>query len=79
MDGMNGAPRTYAGPADCARQVAAREGWAGLYKGFGANLAKVAPAASISWFVFEHAKGALACPDVAKLKKNGGGGGGGEG
>ena len=79
MDGMNGAPRTYAGPADCARQVAAREGWAGLYKGFGANLAKVAPAASISWFVFEHAKGALACPDVAKLKMNGGGGGDGEG
>ena len=35
-----------------------------MYKGFGMSLAKIAPAAGISWFVFEETKLYLHCPDV---------------
>ena len=66
MDGVQGAPRTYDGPWHCARAVVTLEGARGLYKGFAANLAKVAPAAAISWYVFEHAKAALACTDAGR-------------
>ena len=37
----------------------AREGVRGLYKGLAPNLAKMAPAAGISWFVFEEVKRGL--------------------
>jgi hypothetical protein len=40
----------------------------GGVQGFGMNLAKVAPAASISWFVFEESKLYLHCPDVCHHK-----------
>ena len=66
MDGVQGAPRTYGGPLHCARTVVTLEGARGLYKGFAVNLAKVAPAAAISWYVFEHAKAALACPEAGR-------------
>ena len=32
MDGRDGAPRQYRGMVDCFRQVACKEGLAGLYK-----------------------------------------------
>ena len=32
MDGRDGAPRQYRGMIDCFRQVACKEGLAGLYK-----------------------------------------------
>ena len=50
---------------DCLQQVIRTEGWKGLYKGFGMSLAKVAPAAGISWFIFEESKAWLNCGDVA--------------
>ena len=38
------------------RHLNATQGIAGLYKGILPNLAKVAPAAGISWVVFEEVK-----------------------
>lgn len=35
------------------------EGWKGLYKGLLPNLIKLAPAAGISWYLFEETKLAL--------------------
>ena len=57
--GAAGAPLKYAGMGDVLRRAVEREGVRGLYKGIGPNLAKVAPAAGISWFVFEEVKAAL--------------------
>lgn len=54
--GRGGAPLKYSSALDVLRQALAREGFRGLYKGIGPNLAKVAPAAGISWFVFEEVK-----------------------
>ena len=64
MDGFGGSPRLYKGMLHCFSQVLATEGFFGLYKGFGMSLAKIAPAAGISWFVFEETKLYLHCPDV---------------
>lgn len=54
--GRGGVPLKYASATDVLRQALAREGVRGLYKGIGPNLIKVAPAAGISWFVFEEMK-----------------------
>lgn len=57
--GRGGAPLKYASAADVLRRAVEREGVRGLYKGVLPNLAKVAPAAGVSWFVFEEVKRAL--------------------
>lgn len=54
--GVGGAPLKYGGMVDVVRQTLAREGVRGLYKGLAPNLAKMAPAAGISWTVFEEVK-----------------------
>ena len=64
VDGAGGGPRAYRSMLHCFQEVIAREGVRGLYKGFAANLMKVAPAASISWWCYEESKRALDCPDV---------------
>lgn len=54
--GVGGAPLKYRGMGDVLSRALAREGVRGLYKGITPNLAKMAPAAGISWFVFEEVK-----------------------
>lgn len=49
-------PYTYNGFFDVARQTVKREGFQGLYKGLLPNLAKVAPAVSISYLMYENLK-----------------------
>lgn len=49
-------PYTYTGFSDVLRQTIAREGYPGLFKGLVPNLAKVAPAVSISYFMYENLK-----------------------
>ena len=57
--GIGGQPLKYDGMSDVLRKTYGREGWRGLYKGSMTNLAKLAPAAGISWFVFEESKNML--------------------
>ena len=54
--GVGGNPIKYAGMADVFAQTLRNEGFAGLYKGLLPNLIKLAPAAGISWYVFEETK-----------------------
>lgn len=54
--GMGGAPLKYTGMFDVIRKTIALEGVQGMYKGLTPNLMKIAPAAGISWFVFEESK-----------------------
>ena len=61
MDALSKQP--YDGMVDCFWQVLRQEGWRGLYKGFGMSLAKIAPAAGISWFMYEESKALLGCQD----------------
>ncbi|RLV89200.1 Calcium-binding mitochondrial carrier SAL1 [Spathaspora sp. JA1] len=49
-------PYTYNGFFDVLNKTIAREGIPGLYKGLVPNLAKVAPAVSISYFMYENLK-----------------------
>ncbi|VEU20887.1 DEKNAAC101855 [Brettanomyces naardenensis] len=49
-------PYHYSGFFDVARQTVKREGFQGLYKGLLPNLAKVAPAVSISYLMYENLK-----------------------
>ncbi|CUM67488.1 uncharacterized protein PRCAT00005185001 [Priceomyces carsonii] len=49
-------PYTYNGFFDVLRKTIAREGYPGLFKGLVPNLAKVAPAVSISYFMYENLK-----------------------
>ncbi|KAK9823074.1 hypothetical protein WJX81_007778 [Elliptochloris bilobata] len=63
MDGRDGAPRQYRGMIDCFRQVAYKEGLAGLYKGVAMTIGKIAPAAGISWVVYEETRILLKCSD----------------
>ncbi|KAK6457317.1 mitochondrial carrier domain-containing protein [Scheffersomyces xylosifermentans] len=49
-------PYTYNGFADVLQKTIAREGYPGLFKGLVPNLAKVAPAVSISYFMYENLK-----------------------
>lgn len=57
--GIGGQKLKYNGMLDVLRKTYGREGWRGLYKGSMTNLAKLAPAAGISWFVFEESKNML--------------------
>ncbi|RMZ52040.1 hypothetical protein APUTEX25_001234 [Auxenochlorella protothecoides] len=57
--GVGGQAVRYTGMMDVLRRTFANEGFRGLYKGAGTNLCKLAPAAGISWFVFEETKLAL--------------------
>ena len=57
--GIGGRPHKYGGMTDVLRKTVRNEGLRGLYKGSLTNLAKVAPAAGISWLVFEQAKAAM--------------------
>lgn len=54
--GTPGMPVKYRGMLDVLRQTVRREGVRGLYKGIIPNIAKLAPAAGISWYVFEETK-----------------------
>jgi solute carrier family 25 phosphate transporter 23/24/25/41 len=54
--GSAGRPVKYKGMADVFSRTLQNEGVAGLYKGLLPNLVKLAPAAGISWYVFESTK-----------------------
>jgi solute carrier family 25 phosphate transporter 23/24/25/41 len=54
--GIGGRPSKYRGMSDVLSKTYRNEGFRGLYKGSMTNLAKLAPAAGISWFVFEETK-----------------------
>ncbi len=54
--GIGGSAVKYHGMVDVLRKTYRNEGFKGLYKGSLTNLAKLAPAAGISWFVFEETK-----------------------
>ena len=54
--GMGGIPLKYNGMFDVIGKTLKHEGIRGMYKGLCPNLMKIAPAAGISWFVFEESK-----------------------
>ncbi|KAH9966105.1 mitochondrial carrier [Russula dissimulans] len=54
--GSSGHPERYSGIADVARKTHARDGWRGFYRGLVPTLAKVIPAVSISYVVYEESK-----------------------
>ncbi|KAJ4001103.1 mitochondrial carrier [Lentinula boryana] len=54
--GSSGHPQSYTGPLDVATKTWQREGWRGFYRGLLPTLAKVVPAVSISYVVYEHSK-----------------------
>ncbi|KAI0081721.1 mitochondrial carrier [Panus rudis PR-1116 ss-1] len=54
--GSPGHPQRYTGVLDVAQQTYARDGWRGFYRGLFPTLAKVVPAVSISYVVYESTK-----------------------
>lgn len=54
--GSSGHPQKYTGIADVAIQTYNRDGWRGFYRGLFPTLAKVIPAVSISYVVYEQSK-----------------------
>jgi len=54
--GSSGHPQQYTGMWDVAAKTYAKEGWQGFYKGLVPTLAKVVPAVSISYVVYERTK-----------------------
>lgn len=54
--GSPGHPQRYAGIMDVAKKTWEAGGWRGFYRGLFPTLAKVVPAVSISWVVYEHTK-----------------------
>lgn len=54
--GSSGHPERYTGILDVARKTYARDGWRGFYRGLFPTLAKVVPAVSISYVVYESTK-----------------------
>lgn len=54
--GSSGHPERYAGPMDVVYKTYARDGWRGFYRGLFPTLAKVVPAVSISYVVYEQSK-----------------------
>jgi len=54
--GVAGAAPKYTSMMDVLQKTLEAEGFRGLYKGFLPNLMKLAPAAGISWWVFEESK-----------------------
>ncbi|KZT53385.1 mitochondrial carrier [Calocera cornea HHB12733] len=60
--GSSGHPQKYTGVWDVAQRTYAQEGWRGFYRGLAPTLAKVIPAVSISYVVYEHTKRRCVCP-----------------
>ncbi|KAL3155458.1 hypothetical protein ABBQ38_011014 [Trebouxia sp. C0009 RCD-2024] len=54
--GANGAKLRYTGMTDVLRKTVQADGFKGLYRGVLPNMMKLAPAAGISWFMFEEVK-----------------------
>jgi len=54
--GSSGHPQRYTGVWDVVLKTYANEGWKGFYRGLFPTLAKVVPAVSISYVVYEHSK-----------------------
>ncbi|KAJ3570208.1 hypothetical protein NP233_g4553 [Leucocoprinus birnbaumii] len=54
--GSSGHPQTYTGVWDVTVKTWERDGWRGFYRGLFPTLAKVVPAVSISYVVYEHSK-----------------------
>ncbi|KAI0771584.1 mitochondrial carrier [Trametes elegans] len=54
--GSSGHPERYTGIFDVVRKTYARDGWRGFYRGLLPTLAKVVPAVSISYVVYESSK-----------------------
>ncbi|KAH7343961.1 mitochondrial carrier [Rhizoctonia solani] len=54
--GSSGHPQSYDGILDVAQKTMKKEGWRGFYKGLLPTLAKVVPAVSISYVVYENSK-----------------------
>ncbi|CCM03175.1 uncharacterized protein FIBRA_05297 [Fibroporia radiculosa] len=54
--GSSGHPQRYSGIMDVVRKTYARDGWRGFYRGLLPTLAKVVPAVSISYVVYESSK-----------------------
>jgi hypothetical protein len=56
-NGLGGTPKTYASTFDCIRQILAKEGVGGFYKGIGVNIVKVCgprhPAPLRAWRLLE--------------------------
>ncbi|KAF4575014.1 hypothetical protein EYR36_006369 [Pleurotus pulmonarius] len=54
--GSTGHPQRYTGVWDVTVKTFERDGWRGFYRGLFPTLAKVVPAVSISYVVYEHSK-----------------------
>ncbi|EMD40763.1 hypothetical protein CERSUDRAFT_111350 [Gelatoporia subvermispora B] len=54
--GSSGHPQRYTGIMDVVQHTYARDGWRGFYRGLLPTLAKVVPAVSISYVVYESSK-----------------------
>jgi len=54
--GSSGHPQRYTGIGDVILKTYQNEGWRGFYRGLFPTLAKVVPAVSISYVVYEHSK-----------------------
>lgn len=61
--GSSGHPQVYTGMWDVVRQTHEKEGIRGFYRGLFPTLAKVVPAVSISYVVYEHSKRHLGVGD----------------
>ncbi|RPD67207.1 mitochondrial carrier [Lentinus tigrinus ALCF2SS1-7] len=57
--GSSGHPERYTGILDVVQKTYARDGWRGFYRGLLPTLAKVVPAVSISYVVYESSKSKL--------------------
>jgi len=57
--GSEGHPQRYKGVFDVVQQTYSRDGWRGFYRGLAPTLAKVVPAVSISYVVYESSKSKL--------------------
>ncbi|TCD68192.1 hypothetical protein EIP91_011364 [Steccherinum ochraceum] len=57
--GSSGHPQRYKGVWDVVYQTYNRDGWRGFYRGLAPTLAKVVPAVSISYVVYESSKSRL--------------------
>jgi hypothetical protein len=73
-----GAPE-YTGLLETAAKIFQREGAAGFYKGFAANLLRVAPQSAVTLLAYEYIKAGLDAAAAASATAGGGGGGDGDG
>lgn len=54
-----GSPMPYTGLWDCCVKIFKREGFTGYYKGFTANILRVAPQSAVTLLAYEHIKALL--------------------